>query len=202
MVAAAAVAGAHEELPEVEVFVPGPDGEPLEVAEPVGAHEVLRELGTSLSHSLHQLGELHAAQGTRLGSAADRATRNGSREDVMTPLLLDPSRAFAAVGHGAMFDPPIPLVDIDSTSLEIDSRGISWRAVVHTGRYRRRSATLRLYSSPSANLTVIELVPDKPRWIWTWSFVRAGVAAVDELADRLAQSSARHACRVPTSVAV
>ncbi len=202
MVAAAAVPGPHDELPEVEVFVPGPDGEPLEVAEAAGAQEVLRELGTSLTQGLHQLGELHAAQGTRLGSSVDRATRDGSREDVMTPLLLDPSRAFAAIGHGTMFDPPLPLVDIDSASLEVDSRGVSWRAVVRTGRYRRRPATLRLYSSPSANLTVVELVPDKPRWIWTWSFVRAGVAAVDELADRLARSSARHARRIRTSVAV
>ena len=67
---------------------------------------------------------------------------------------------------------------------------MSWKASVHTGRFRRRRpAELTVHPSPSSNLTVLELIPDRPRRFRTKRFVHTGVEAVDLLGRRLSRAA-------------
>lgn len=60
-----------------------------------------------------------------------------------------------------------------------------WRARLRTGVVGGRLAVLHIRSTPSANLTVLELIPERPRWFGTRRFVTSGVRCIDELAKRI-----------------
>lgn len=130
-----------------------------------------------------------ARQAARPGGYQDRPTRGGGREDVVAPVHVLPGPASRALHSGDLFDDPLPGVAVDVKSLEVGSTGSSWAATVTCGLLRRRTrpATLRAYPSPSANLTVLELVPTRSRLIHTRSFIRAGVPAIATLGLRINQ---------------
>lgn len=188
-----------EALPEIVVYVPGPDGEPVELPEPPTAGESLRVLGSRVGTRLEHVRDVHAATGQRLGPVTDRPDRRGASEEVLVPLLLDPARAAEAVLDGSLFESPLGQLWVIPESMCSDHRGLSWEARVRTGLFTRRAATLRLYPSPSANVTVLELIPDRPRLVRTRAFVRVGVGAMRELALRLSRGVARSALPVPTA---
>lgn len=60
-----------------------------------------------------------------------------------------------------------------------------WHARLRTGPFARRAATLHITATPSANLTVLELIPDRRRVFGTRRFVSRGVRSVEELATRI-----------------
>jgi len=137
--------------------------------------------------------EYKARPGQRPGGYDDRKGRSGGREDVVAPVPVLPGVASHVLHDGSVFTPPIPGIEIELTSLQIDARGSTWAASVRCGRLRPRTrrATLRAYPSPSSNLTILELVPTGPRLVHTGSFVNAGVEIVSTLGRRLTQASAR-----------
>ncbi len=177
-----------ETLPESVVYVPGPDGEPVELPPPPTATETLRGISSRVGHHLEHLREFHAASGQRMGPSTDRPDRRGACEEVLVPLLLDPARAAAAAADGSLFSAPLGRLQVSPATLCADDRGLSWAAGVRTGWFTRRAATLRMYPSPSANVTVLELIPDRPRLLRTRAFVRAGVESMRELATRLSRT--------------
>ncbi len=188
-----------ETLPEIVVYVPGPDGEPVELAPPTTTADALRDLTSRVGHRLEHVRELHAATGQRLGPTTDRPDRRGASEEVLVSLLIDPALAAEAVLDGRLFQDPLGRLDVVTGSICVDDRGLSWSAGVRTGWFTRRAATLRLYPSPSANVTVLELIPDRPRLLRTRAFVRVGVDAMRELALRLTLGVARAATPVATA---
>jgi len=111
---------------------------------------------------------------------------------VVAPVPVLPGRASRALHTGALFADPLPGLTVDVDSLEIGSHGSSWDATVTWGRLRRRTrrAILRAYPSPSANLTVLELVPARSTAIRTRSFIRAGVPAIATLCSRINRAAA------------
>ncbi len=129
----------------------------------------------------------HARRAGRPGGYRDRPTRDGGREDVVAPVPVLPGRASRALHTGELFDDPLPGLRVDVESLVVGAHGSSWDATVSWGRLRRRTrrATLRAYPSRSANLTVLELVPTRPRLIHTRAFIRAGVPAIATLCSRI-----------------
>ena len=174
--------------PPIEVFGIGPDGELV----PLGPSENQPAKQGDLQELFY--GPLYQAKpGVRPGGFADRPERNGGREDVVAPVPVDPIHALRALSGGGIFSQPISEVMVDVSSLKIDPRGLSWVVSVDCGRLGgRRQASLWAYSSPSSNLTVLELVPARPRLIFTNAFIDAGVRAVSTLSLRLIDHRLRH----------
>jgi hypothetical protein len=177
--------------PDLVIWFPGPDGEPIERLPPRSTEEVLRDAYHTVKPKLDQVRERGPTRGFRPGGFADRPARTGVRGEVVTSLLVRPARALGIAEDGGLFDPPLSGVRIDERSALPGGPGLVWPVTVRTGLLTRTRATLRLQSSPSANLTVLELLPTRlSRWRER-SFVRVGVAAVDQLAGRLLTRSRR-----------
>ncbi len=173
----------------VEVFGVGPDGELIEIRS--RADRAWDGKASDEDGPEQLLPSYRARPGQRPGGYQDRKGRSGGQEDVMTPVPVLPGIASRALHSGVVFSQPIPGLLIDETSLESDARGSSWKATVECGRFRRRprKATLRAYPTPSLNLTILELVPTRPRLIHTRSFVQVGVGAIVTLSERLVRGA-------------
>lgn len=174
----------------LEVVLLNPDG--TELVRPGQGHgdAVARpDLGAAVAAGIRQLGRTTAAPGPRVGGTADRVGRQGCDEEVVTPVLMPPDSAALTMVAADFFRLPAAGLTVDPASLEVDRGGLRWRARLRTGPLGRRRANLRLYPSPSRNLTVLELIPQSRRPFRTRSFVRWGVPAVGELAARLSRVS-------------
>lgn len=180
---------------QIEVILLNPDGTELGsdrrgAGDDVAGHgtaESRPDLGAAVAAGLRQLGRTTATPGPRAGGTSDRVTRQGCDEEVVTPVLVPPALAARMVIERDFFRHPTVGLTVDPKSLERDRFGLRWRARLRTGHLSRRAANLRLYPSPSHNLTVLELIPVARRFLRTGSFVRRGVPAMSELAARLGQ---------------
>lgn len=173
------------ELQELVIWFPGPDGEPIEPSPPLSAEEVLRNAYGSLAGAVDQVKDRRATPGFRPGGVGDRPDRRGVLGEVITPVLVRPSLAAAMAVEGALFSPPLPGMTVDDQSLDVSQRGLTWQVTLRTGLVGRRQATLRIQPSPSANLTIIELIPNRPKRLRARAFVRAGINVIDQLSSRL-----------------
>ena len=167
----------------IEVILLNPDGTPLRRYEPTEGSAA--EVGAAIAAGIRQLGRTTATPGPRAGGTGDRVTRQGCDEEVVTPVLVSPQLAAIAMAGRGFFRNAAAGLKVDPTSLQVDRTGLQWRARLRTGALCSRAANLRLYSSPSQNVTVLELIPEARRLIRTRAFVRRGVPAVGELAARL-----------------
>ena len=129
--------------------------------------------------------------------AAVASTRQGSRSEIIRPVLLDPWYAWEVAGSGQLFVEPIARLRIDRGQNTSQTAYPSWRASLRTGWVKRRSAKLQVSASPSFNVTVLELIPASPRRTGNRSFLRVGLPAIEEIARRLegtrARATGRHA---------
>jgi len=176
---------------QVEVFGVGADGALLPLTSCGGGPDP--DGDRAWDHVSDHISAYRARPGLRPGGFEDRPKRHGGREDVVAPVHVLPGPASNALHGGEIFREPLPKLNIDVGSLEVDSRGSSWKATVACGRLwtRQRKATLRAYPSPSANLTVLELIPTSPRQLYTRAFVKAGVPAIATLGHRLTRATRR-----------
>lgn len=165
------------------------DGNPLEPPEPIEPSQALGDLSHWLAHQVESAGEIHATAGPRLGPPPERTRRTGSSEEVIAPMHLRPQAAVKAVRRGGAFDRPLRHMRLHRDSFATNGVSLTWLTTLRTGLFRRRAATLRIGPSPSGNLTVLQLVPQKPRRYRTGAFVQAGLPAVDEICDRLAHAN-------------
>lgn len=174
-----------DDLRELVIWFPGPDGEPIEPSPPLSTEEVLRTTYNALALAFDQVKDRRATPGFRPGGVGDRPDRRGVLGEVITPVLVRPSLAATMAVEGALFSPPLPGMAVDDHSLDVSRRGLTWQVTLRTGLTGRRQATLRIQPSPSANLTVIELIPNRPRRLSERAFVRAGIDVMDQLSSRL-----------------
>lgn len=180
------------DVEELHVFAVGVDGELVSI-DPTDHQSTdpgqidLRAAGTE---ALGHLRELRAKPGYRLGPTTDRSDRRGHHEEVAQPVFVKPRHATQVALTGALFAEPLPGLDVDVDSRTQEGDSLRWAVRVRTGRFRRRrEAALSMHPSPSANLSVIELIPKKPERFQTGRFVQAGVLAVDTLGNRLARQA-------------
>ncbi len=170
----------------IEVILLNPDGTPLDRPQPTGDGSAdAADLSGIIADGIRRLGRTTATPGHRAGGTSGRVTRQGCDEEVVTPVLVSPELAAAAMAGRDFWSQSATGLSVDPTSLQIDRAGLHWRARLRTGPLCRRAANLRVYSSPSRNVTVLELVPEARRLIQTRAFVRRGVPAIGELAARL-----------------
>lgn len=109
---------------------------------------------------------------------------------VMQATLVDLPEVLTALTDPAFWD------DIKGLSVDASSASATDREVVLEGRLRmprgfRRKVQLRVYPTPSENLTVLELLPLR-RWMpQTRRYLRAGVPAITALKDRIEAAAPR-----------
>lgn len=181
----AAAPSGSDDLPVIDVFRVGPNGALLESQDELPtASDIWRQLGHSTTETLDHARQLQARKGQRLGPA--RRERRGDREDVVHTTLADPGRVARAILARDPFAEGLPYLRVHPGTLSVDRHGMRWRVALGRGAARRgRNATLRIHPTPSANVTVIELIPDRPKLLQTRSFVRRGVIAAEALGRRL-----------------
>jgi hypothetical protein len=159
---------------------PTPDGEA-----PVG--DQLRRAVTVLHDGLDHARRFHARSGPRMGAipAAVATTREGTKSEIIRPVLIDPWRAWEVAGSGQLFAEPIPRLRIDQGPRPSQTTYPVWTASLRTGWMTRRAAQLQVSASPSFNVTVLELIPAARRRIGNRSFLRVGLPVIEEVARRL-----------------
>lgn len=173
------------ELPDVEVvevFVVDEHGQlvaplpPSDTADP-------RAVGEAIAR---QLRDVKATPGHRIGKQASPVVRNGLGEDISQPVLAPADRVLDRMfGEPALLD-GLPALHIAGEGSRGDDHSATWPVALDTGPPSgRRDAVLAIHASPSQNLTILELVPSRPRRFRTKTFVRLGVTAIAELATRL-----------------
>ena len=101
-------------------------------------------------------------------------------------MRADPEVAITAMLDGTPLEPQIRGLRVAVASKVADHRGVTWKASVRPAfSPRRRRARLRVYPSPSTNITFIELIPDRPRRRRSAGFIRSGVRITEALGNRL-----------------
>ena len=130
----------------------------------------------------------HAKAGPRMGPhpAAVASTREGSKSEIIRPVLLDPWRGLGGRRFRSVVrrtDPATP--DRPRARPARTTTYPSWPASLRTGWLKHRAAQLQVSASPSFNVTVLELIPATPRRTGNRSFLRVGLPVIEELARRL-----------------
>lgn len=173
---------------EIVMFALGPDGEPDPPDDP-GPQVSLRErLG--LVPKLPPVVDIDQTRprltpAGRLAQTLDEPRRNGFPEEILITLHADPVAIAQRAITGAAFEGTSRRLDVDRRTLRARRNDLLWHGTLRTGRWRRRPATVRLYGSPSANVTVLTLSPKRPRRVATRRFLRAGLRALSEVRDHL-----------------
>lgn len=176
----------------IDVFVVDASGglSPYDPAADPANEEPLLDLKAISVDAVRQLREIRATTGQRPGVLTAGAARDGHREEIFQPVFVPPLAARDIFLTDALFGAGNPRMDIDRSSRRDLGDTLTWRVKVHIGRWRRsRPALLYFHPSPSANLTVLELIPDRPRRFRTKHFIRVGVIAIDTLGLRLTRAA-------------
>ncbi len=187
-----------DEIVFVEIDGHSPDeleGAPVE-------HSPIGDLGRHLVHqtreSVHnrcdelaaqrharELARLSAKPQPHAGVGVDRPRRTGHVEEVIVTLAAPPPVIRRAALCDELHDTDVARLHIDRASRTVSRREVRWKARLRTGLFRHRGATLRFYTSPSTNVSVLSLVPVHPHKVYTGAFIRAGLRALGEMTAQL-----------------
>lgn len=179
---------ATETLPPLEVFAVDDDGrlraEEDHLPTALDIIRMVREAAREIHNQAKADRALAVAN--RPGPSMLQSDRKGAGDDIIHAVRADPVIAITAMLGGSPLDPPIPGLRVALSSKVTDHRGVTWAASVRPPcSPRRRRARLRVYPSPSTNVTFIELIPDRPRRRRSRGFIRAGVRIGETLGNRL-----------------
>jgi hypothetical protein len=183
---------AATDAPLMDVFVVGASGElgPYDPGSDPANEDPLLDLKAIGAGAVRQLREIRATTGQRPGTLTAGAARDGHREEIFQPVFVSPLAARHIFLTDTVFGNGNAAMDVDQSSRRDLGDTLTWRVNVHTGRWRRpRPALLYFHPSPSANLTVLELIPDRPRRFRTKRFIHVGVIAIDTLGLRLSRAA-------------
>jgi hypothetical protein len=121
---------------------------------------------------------------SRSGAPIDQARTAGCREEIQVSVLAHPVVA-AELIDDLMLLHDLAGVSVDESSRESHRKQITWDARVRTTPWSHRRARLRLYGSPSSNVTVLTLTPIRSRRRGTRLFLRAGLASMFDVRTRV-----------------
>lgn len=122
--------------------------------------------------------------GTGTWPNGERAVRLGNAEEILITLAANPFASMDAARHGADPTGPIRGLRVEPDSRRDGEFEVSWKASLRAP-VRRRAVSLRLYASPSLNVTVMTIVPEKARKISSRSFVRVGLRVARDFAQQI-----------------
>lgn len=123
--------------------------------------------------------------GTGAWPNGDRAVRTGSCEEVLITVAGDRLNRLGDSDPNELFAPRLKRLDVDLSSLRRAEHELAWDVRVRTLPGRRRRASMRVYSSPSGNVTVLTLVPATTSKVFPTAFIRAGLRSMRQVGTRL-----------------
>ncbi len=174
--------------PEIVMFFLGPDGEPSQPEPeptPRTLGEIYRTWRTALAEERDREEFNRTRPVARQVHGTGRPGKAGFRDEIVVTIRSSPMEAVAEALTGAVFDPPIPRLSVDESSLRASRYELSWHARIRVSPWLTRDARLRLYASPSLNVSVLSLFPLKQRPIAKSSFLRKGLRVMNALGARI-----------------
>jgi hypothetical protein len=175
-------------LPEIVMFFLGPDGELLDnetQTESRSISDVVKAWKHALEVESQQDGSYRNRDLTRQVQGTGRPGRPGFRDEILVTLRTGPVSAVAEALRADLFHPPIGRLHIDESTREVGRYELSWQAVLRVSPWQKRQVKLRLYASPSLNVSVLSLLPPQQRSSARRGFLRIGLRAMNELKDRI-----------------
>ena len=139
----------------------------------------------SVADNLLEDQSLAQRSGTGAWPNGDRAVRTGSCEEVLVTVGGDRLSRLGELDPNDLFSPLLKRLDVDRSTLRRSRHELAWDVRVATLPGRRRRASMRIYSSPSGNVTVLTLVPATTSRIFPRAFIRAGLRSMREVGSRL-----------------
>lgn|GEM_PF-630070 len=178
-----------EATPEIVMFFLGPEGELVD-ADPNSPPrrtlaDVRRAWRTALEVERRQdpFGRNRLAPRPVQGSG--RPARPGYRDEILVTSRRSPDLAVAEAVRGDLFEPPLDRLEVDAASLRSRRYELSWDATLRVRPWGHRPVRVRLYASPSLNVTALAMSPQRPRRAARSSFLRVGNSVMNALRDRL-----------------
>lgn len=123
--------------------------------------------------------------GTGAWPNGDRAVRTGSCEEVLVTVAGARLAAIGDIDPNLLFDPAIKRLTVDQASLRRSRHELAWDVHLRTVPGRQRRASMRIYTSPSGNVTVLTLVPRITSKMFPTAFIRPGLRALRKVGARL-----------------
>lgn len=117
--------------------------------------------------------------------AFERRSRSGHAEEIQLTLRNRPAVAQITAEQMTDLDSTARRLRVDVTTIRRNDREISWDAVLRAPVWRRRRATLKLFASPSSNVSVLTLVPTRPHRVARKHFLRTGIRALEDVCRRI-----------------
>lgn len=111
--------------------------------------------------------------------------RTGHPEEILVTLRSRPTVAREIAAAVPVFESGLRRLRVDPATIRRGQRELSWDAVLRAPLWRRRRATLKLFASPSSNVSVLTLTPKRPRRAARSGFIRAGVRALHDICERI-----------------
>ena len=159
--------GGTEAPPEIVMFFLGPDGEFLDE----DPHAAPRRTIADVRRAWHTASKprRRTIRSRGIASARDRSRAPDVRPSPATstrsssPRCSSPERAVSVAILPALFSPPVSRLDVDESSITSRRYELDWDARIALWPWQQRRVRLRLYASPSLNVTVLALSPTKAR---------------------------------------
>ena len=133
-------------------------------------------------------GEVEQRLGQRQGAGTwpngERAVRLGNAEEILITLPTNPFGAMDVARHGDVFEQIVRGLRIDPATRRDREYEVSWDGALRAP-VRWRPVSVRIYASPSLNVTVMTIIPVRARKISSRSFVRVGLRAAREVGRRI-----------------
>jgi hypothetical protein len=178
-----------EAAPEIVMFFLGPDGEFLDGNPQAAPRRTLADVRRAWHAKLETEAAHDPFARNRLGprpvQGTGRPAKTGYRDEIVVTARSSPERAVAVAVRSGLFSPPVSRLAVEQSSLTSRRYELAWDARITLWPWQRRPVRLRLYASPSLNVTVLSLSPPKARAAARRRFLRVGNRVMNELRDRL-----------------
>ena len=180
-----------EATPEIVMFFLGSDGQFVDEDPSAAPRRTIADVGRAWRATLEVERRQDPYGRNRLAprpvQGTGRPSKPGYRDEILVTSSASPELAVAEAVRGEFFDPPLSRLVVDVESLRSRRYELSWDATLQVWPWQRRPVTVRMYASPSLNVTALAMSPPKPRRVARPRFLRVGNRVMTSLRDRLDQ---------------
>ena len=183
--------------PDIVMFFLGPDGALLDDAGDAPARRTLADVRRAWRAALESESPDPTGRNRlepRPVQGSGRPSAHGHRDEIVMTAHARPDLAVAAAVRDGFFTPAFDRLQVDASSVRSRRYELAWDARIAVWAWQRRPVRLRLYASPSHNVTVLALSPVKTRRSARRRFLRIGNRVLAAVRDRLDAVAATDGC--------